>query len=316
MDWKKPLEIGGVIFVVVLLAYLSFNWAMEGVVHARKQVQVPDLKGKSVLSALDALAQLNLTLRKEGSEFDSSVPGGAILRQLPPPGTMVREGKTIRVIISHGGETVFTPTVVGLPLRNAEMMLRQKQLLLGEVSESYSLRVDKGVVLSQDPSGDRSVEKNSLVNVVVSGGAPPSGIILMPDFRQKAVGEAAAWASGVKIEPEVTEDPGSLFPSGTVLGQEPAPDAIVSSNLKVRFTVSARPKGAGPAVAVKHLHYEVSQGSQESLVRIVVVDSNGEREVFNGLRAPGSKIDLDIPQATSARVRIFINGILVEEKVL
>lgn len=315
MDWKKPLEIGGVLAALALLGWFALQWAMEGVVHARRQVQVPDLRGQSVLTALDILAPLNLTLRKDGSEFDGSVPVGAVLRQLPPAGTMVREGKMIRVIVSHGGETVFVPTVVGLPLRNAEMMLRQKQLLLGEVSESYSLRVDKGVVVSQDPRGEGSAEKNALINVVVSGGAPPPGIVLMPEFRQKDLEDARAWADAQKVGLEVAEDRGSLFPAGTILSQSPAPDVIVAAGAPVQLTVSARPKEAGGA-AVRQLRYEVSQGSQSSLVRIMVVDHAGEREVFNGLRAPGSKIDLAIPQTGAARVRIFVNGILVEEKPL
>ena len=315
MDWKKPLEIGGVFIVLAVFAYFAGQWALEGAIHGRKQVQVPDLKAKSVVAALDALAPLNLVLRKDGTEFDSSVPVGAVLRQIPAAGTVVREGKTIRVIISHGGETVFVPSIVSIPLRNAEMMLRQKQLLLGEVSESYSLRVDKGVVLSQDPKGESNAEKNALVNVVVSGGAPPPGIVLMPDFRQKSAAEVKAWADGQKLTPEIAEDAGSLFPAGTVLNQDPGPDAVISAGTAVRFTVSGRPRDAGEAT-VKHLKYEVSQGSAASLVRIMVVDSSGEREVFNGLRDPGSKIDLALPQQTAARVRIFVNGILVEEKPL
>ena len=51
-------------------------------------------------------------------------------------------------------------------------------------------------------------------------------------------------------------------------------------------------------------------------MRIVVINEQGEREVFNGLRSPGSKIDLAIPDAGNSRARIFVNGILVEERDL
>jgi len=65
------------------------------------------------------------------------------------------------------------------------------------------------------------------------------------------------------------------------------------------------------------LRYEIPQGSSESLVRIVMVDQHGERELFNGLRQPGSKVDLQVPKAGGAvRVMIYLNGILVEEKDL
>src|SRR5207302_741010 len=114
------------------------------------------------------------------------------------------------------------------------------------------------VVLSQDPKGESNAEKNALVNVVVSGGQPPPGIVLMPDFRQKNASEVKAWADAQKLTPEIVEDAGSLFPAGTVLSQEPGPDAMVSQGTAVRFSVSGRPRDASSA-GVKHLHYEVSQ---------------------------------------------------------
>ncbi len=307
-----------VVFVgLSLLSYFSLKWAMEGIIHYRREVVVPDLKGKSVQAALDLVSPMNLSLRKESDEFNDGVPIGAILRQAPSAGTTVREGKAIRIVVSQGGETVFVPSLVGLPLRNAELLLRQRQMQLGEVSESYSLRTEKGMVLSQDPKGESSVEKRALVNVVVSAGRPPAGIVLMPDFRQKNVVDAQAWAQGLGVVVKVSTDPTSLFPSGSILTQDPAPDAVVPSGGPVNFLASGRPKvSGGGAAAMKSLHYELPQGSSESLVRIVVIDPYGEREIFNGLRSPGSKIDLAIPDTGASRVRIFVNAVLVEEREL
>ena len=316
MRGLRFIEILLVFGLLAGLGYFSFNWAMEGIIHYRREVVAPDLTGKPVSAALDLLSPLNLALRKEGEEFNDSVPIGSILRQIPPAGTTVREGKAVRIVVSQGGETIFVPNVVGLPVRNAEMLLRQRQLQLGEVSESYSLRTDKGMVLSQDPKGESSVDKNALVNVVVSAGKPPPGIILMPDFRQKNLSEAQPWASGLALTLKVSTDATSLFPNGSILTQDPAPDAVVTTGSKIELTVSGRPKTFSGASQMKSLHYELPQGSSESLVRIVVIDPYGEREIFNGLRAPGSKIDLAIPDTGTSRVRIFVNAILVEEREL
>lgn len=300
-----------------LTAYLSLTWALGALIHNRRERIVPDLRNKAVESALDILSPLNLAVRKEGTEFNESAPIGSIVRQYPPPGTTVREGKIVRVVVSQGGETVFVPPVVGLPLRNAEMMLRQRNILLGEVSESYSVRMDKGRVMSQDPPAEQPVERNALVNVVVSAGKPPSGVVLMPDFRQKNVSEADAWARGVGLDVKVSNEAASLFPKGAILSQEPAPDTVVTTRTKVKILVSGRPDSPEGPAPTKTLHYEVSQGASDSLVRIVVVDRYGERELFNGVRPPGSKIDLAVPDTGKAmRARIFVNGILVEERAL
>ena len=301
---------------LALLGVVAFRWALDAAIHNRPIQVVPELKGKSIAGALDALQPLNLSLVKEGAEFNASVPIGSILRQRPPVDTKVREGKAIRVVVSQGGETVFTPGVSGLPLRNAEMLLRQNQLLLGEVTESYSVKLAKGLVLSQDPKAESSVERNSLVNVVVSAGPAPDGIVLMPDLQRKMLADAQSWAATAGVKLTVLKDEKSLFPYGTILSQEPALDTQVSAKTPVKVTISARQGGAKLPAGGAQFRYQVPQGGSESLVRIVQVDQQGEKELFNGLRAPGSKIELPVPAGARARIKIFLNGILIEEKDL
>jgi serine/threonine-protein kinase len=309
------IEMAAVGAAFLAFCYWALNWGIAGMVHNRKTVTVPELKGRSLPAALDMLSSLDLGLRKTGEEFNSSVPIASILRQQPAPGTVVREGKTIRVVVSQGGHTVLAPAVEGLPLRNAEMMLRQSQLGLGEVSEAYSLKSDKGLVLSQDPKDGTSVERDALVNLVVSGGKPPSGVLLMPDFQRKNVDDVQTWAAGAALKVTVKTDPSSLFPSGTVLTQDPAPDAALSSDSPVVVTVSGR-KAAAAAASSRSFHYELAQGGGDSQVRIVLVDKYGERELFNGLRKAGSKIDVPFQSDGRAHVKIYLNGILVEERDL
>jgi serine/threonine-protein kinase len=311
----RTLEAAAVAAALLAFAYFALNWGLEGVIHSRRTQTVPDLKSRSIAAALDQLAPLNLGLRKTGVEFNASVPISSVLRQDPPAGTVVREGKTIRVVVAQGGQTVLAPAVIGLPLRNAEMMLRQSQLALGEVSESYSLKQDKGMVLSQDPKAEASVERDALINLVVSGGAPPAGVALMPDFLRKNVEEAQAWAAGAGAKLEIKTDSTSLFPHGTVMTQTPAADSVLSPDAKVQLLVSGR-KGAAPTVAAKTFKYELPQSGSESQVRIVVIDKYGERELFNGVRKPGTKVEVPVQETGGARVKIYMNGILVEERDL
>ena len=309
--------IGGLSAAAGLCVFL-LRWGIEGAIHNRPVQVVPDLRGKSVPAALDLLSPLNLAVRKEGTEFNDSVPPGAVLRQNPPAGTKVREGKVVRVVVSQGGQTVFVPSITGLPLRNAEMMLRQSQLSLAPVTESYSLRMEKGMVLSQDPKAESSVQRAALVNVVISGGPPPAGISLMPDFLRKDVSEANSWASANGIKAAVEKDMNALFPAGVIISQEPPADSVLSPETQVKLVISGKVQPVGSQGGRRNVHYEVPQGSSDSHVRIVLVDPYGEREIFNGLRPPGSKVDVDIPDLASgaARLKVFLNGILVEEKDL
>lgn len=307
------LRVGSVGLVLFFLTYFLFSWTMETVIHNRKEVIVPDIAGKPSSSALQTLSEMNLAMKIEGYEFNESVPIGTVLRQVPSAGSTVREGKIVRVVFSQGGESVFIPNLIGLPLRNAELLLRQRQLVLGEVSESYSLKAEKGTVLSQDPRPELSVSKNAMVQVAVSAGLPPAGIVMMPDFRQKKSDEAQQWASQYNVPLALNEDSSSLFPGGTIIDQHPLPDVVVSAGGKVTLTVSSR-KGSASSEKEFRVHYEVSQSGSQRHIRVVALGKSGDREIFNGLRDPGSKIDLSVPYGGAEKIRIFVNGILVEER--
>jgi len=307
------LRVGSVGLVLFFLTYFLFSWTMETVIHNRKEVIAPDIVGKPSSSALQTLSEMNLAMKIEGYEFNESVPIGTVLRQVPGAGSTVREGKIVRVVFSQGGESVFIPNLIGLPLRNAELLLRQRQLMLGEKSESYSLKAEKGTVLSQDPRPELSVSKNEMVHVVVSAGLPPAGIVMLPDFRQKKSDEAQQWASQYNVPLVLNEDASSLFPGGTIIDQNPLPDVVVSAGAKVTLTVSSR-KGSASSEKEFRVHYEVSQSGSQRHIRVVALGKSGDREIFNGLRDPGSKIDLSVPYGGAEKIRIFVNGILVEER--
>ena len=308
------LKIAGLALALFFLTYFLFSWTMDTVIHNRKEVIVPDLQGKSAANALQLVSEGGMAMKIEGHEFNDSVPIGTVLRQSPSAGSTVREGKIIKVVFSQGGESVFTPNLIGLPLRNAELLLRQRQLLLGEVSEAYSLKAEKGTVLSQEPRSEMSVSKNTMVQVVVAAGIPPAGIVLMPDFRQKKIDETYQWASDNKVEVKIIEDAASLFPGGMVIDQSPSADTVVSPESPVSLTVSSRKSAAGQEDREFHILYEIPQSGSQRHIRIVAVSKKSDREIFNGLREPGSKIDLAVPYGSADKVRIFVNGILVEER--
>ncbi|HVC08815.1 MAG TPA: PASTA domain-containing protein [Elusimicrobiota bacterium] len=318
---KEASRFESLFFLAVLVIFGAYllDWAIGAAVHSRKPRAVPDLKGHSLTDALSELSPLDLGLREKSMEFDSSVPIGSILRQDPSADSIVREGKIINVVVSEGGQAEIAPSLAGLPLRNAEMLLRENELGLGEVQEAYSLRFDKGLVMGQDPKEESSVEKNSLVNVTLSAGMPPVGVILMPDFNRKNAAQAQIWGEKDGINVAVSSDPTSLFPYGVVLTQTPDPDTVLQSGATVSFVISGRLGSAPLSRGMRMFSYRIPKGgAAESLLRVVVQDKYGEREVFNGLRRAGQRVAVPIeePAGVTVHVKIFLNGILVEERDL
>ena len=296
------------------IAFVSFNWAFSALVHTRAEKPVPDLINKNGDTALDLLANVNLALRKAGEEYQPDVPAGAVIRQLPPAGILVREGKVVRVWISQGKESVEVPDVTSMPLRDAEFTLKKANLNIGKVDTAYSIEIEKGNIISQNPEPLSLAVKGETVNLVVSNGEPSSNMILMPDFLHKKFAEISNWASNHNLEINVTEDPDSFFPSGTVLEQKPQADMEIIVGETIEVTISSNKEADGSKL--HHVHYELPQGKNDSRVRIILIDSLGEKEVLNELKQAGSKIDLNIPYGGEAVIRIYINGILVRQKEL
>jgi serine/threonine-protein kinase len=309
---KAGVALGLIALFLGVVAFVSFDWAFSALVHSRKEVKVPDITKKSIYVALDSLEEGNLALRKAGEEFQPELPAGSIIRQLPPAGTLVREGKVVRVWISQGTESISVPEVTGLTLRNAELTIRQSYLSVGKKETGYSLTVEKGSVISQDPAAKELLTKGQPVNLVVSGGTPPSSMRLMPDFRQKKLADVNLWASDANIDVQIDEDRNSMFPNGTIVKQSPEPDSEVAPGSSIKITVSTRPAAEGEKM--HRIHYELPQGKDANRVKIVVEDSIGQREVLNEMKQPGSKIDVNIPYGGSATFRIYVDGILVREK--
>lgn len=308
--WLPFIALG----TAIAAAYWSFDWAIGAVIHSRQVVMVPDLSGKSVAEALELLSQPQLGLEKEGEQFDRRFPAGTVVRQAPPAGMMVREGRIVRVMVSQGGETLFVPNLIGQPLRNAQTALQNIGLGIGEIERRPSLRYEKEQVMATDPPAGQIIAKNGLVGIIVSEGPPGAEVLLAPDFIGESLAKTKEWATSHQISVTVREEADISKPEGEVIMQSPTADSPIRPGDTLTVVVN-QASGAvleqGPRI-----HYEVPQGASDRDIRILVVDESGEREVYRKAQAPGSKIDFHVQPRGHARARIFVNGVVIEEQEL
>ncbi len=298
--------------LAVLLMYLTFEWAIGAVVHNRQTVMVPDLTGKGVPETLSLLSSMHLGLSKEGEQFDKLRPAGTVVRQIPAAGMMVREGRIVRIILSQGGETLFVPDVLGQPLRNAQTVLQNSGLSIGEVEHRPSLRYEKDQIIATDPVSGATVNKNTLVNLIVSDGPPGSDVLLAPDFVGRSFPVAKSWASSHDVNLLTREEADMNKRQGEILMQAPTAD----SPIRAGDTMAVVVNNTSISVDGPHVRYEVPQGSSDKDIRILVMDESGEREVYRKSEAPGSRIDFPVSIKGRARARIFVNGIMVDQQDL
>lgn len=304
--------------VLLIFGYILANFTLKKIIHSKEEVVVPNIEKKSLMEALTIVSKSGLGLKKIGERYDPEFPAGTVLLQQPPAGMVVRKGRHINVILSLGGEKVFVPNIVGEDRRTAEIILRQYDLVIGTVSERYSLKYQKNRVISQEPLEGSIVDKKSSVNFVVSLGFPPEGVLIVPDFVTKPVEEAMKWARENNINVEIKEVVLEKYPVNTVVEQFPSGDSVISSQDKLSLSVVkdvTRRTSSEEIFPQYNFVYELPpMGGKEKNVKIVQVSSGKEIVLYNKQTFPGEKILLYVPQRQSSKIRIFIDGILVDEK--
>lgn len=313
---KKYKKFARNVIIFVLFVVLAYKF-IGVLVHSKKEVIVPNLINKPLSEALDIVSKLGLGLKKIGEVYDPNYPTGTVISQQPSAGMRVRQGRFINVVISLGGEKVFVPNVVGEERKKAEVTLRQYNLLVGTVTYRYSLRYTKNRVIEQQPIAESIVDKNSYVDLVVSLGLPPDDIILMPEFINKDVSEVYSWSKKYGLDVEVEYQIVENEPQGKVMRQNPPPDTMVQPGQEIKVVV------ANPSNYTQLSTYETNYnfeyelpfvGDKVKTVKIVQVSTEGEVVLYNKPTSPKEKIRLYIPPKEKSKIRIFVDGVLIDER--
>lgn len=298
-------------FLIAGAAAFSINEIMNALLHARPEVLVPNIERKGLSQALSIVSALDLSLKQEGMEFDDSLPAGTVLRQQPPAGMQVRAGRTIRVYLSKGGQSIYVPEVIGRPLVEAQSILSQEGLQVGAISEIYSDQVEQDRVTNQMPSSGTVVTRGVLVDLEISKGAAPAGIPVVPDFMGQSIDAVREWAKTAGIKLNIKEDAKAVGSPGTVVKQDPnAQQPAVRKEIRVVIvSLLASEKGA-------RISYRVPEEEGPSLVRMVARDNRGESEVYAGEHHGGELVEVPLNVNATTRVRIYVNGLLKDERVI
>jgi beta-lactam-binding protein with PASTA domain/tRNA A-37 threonylcarbamoyl transferase component Bud32 len=139
-----------------------------------KQVAVPDFTGRTEAEAASLGASMGLDVVIAGPQ--PLPPGhpniGLVAAQDPAQGTSVNDGSQVAVFIGEV-EQATVPDVVGKTEAEATSAINSAGLVTNK-TEVASTNVPAGSVISQDPNGNTTVDRGSVVNIVVSTGPPPT----------------------------------------------------------------------------------------------------------------------------------------------
>jgi beta-lactam-binding protein with PASTA domain len=185
--------------VLMTVALISALTAMQMAIHGR-EVAIPKLVGLSPSEAERAGAALGLQVVVERQFYSPDIPEGKIMTQMPPPGTKVRRGWSIRVAQSLGPLRVAIPDVTGGSERVAELNILRRGLSLGAIAHVNLPDVPVDQVISQSPPANASGVAAPKISLLVSDGPAPV-IYLMPNLTGQPLGSAMLTLqdAGIKV---------------------------------------------------------------------------------------------------------------------
>ena len=91
-----------------------------------------------------------------------------MLRQHPPPSAILHHGGSIDLHVTRGAPQVAVPDVRGMPVDEAQRVLRQSQLSPGDVTYRTIPGGEPNRVIATDPAAGKNVDAGSTVDVIAA----------------------------------------------------------------------------------------------------------------------------------------------------
>ncbi|OGF51060.1 MAG: hypothetical protein A2231_00225 [Candidatus Firestonebacteria bacterium RIFOXYA2_FULL_40_8] len=308
MDKEKLKTIGVFALIFIVTVYLTMAYVIRG-----KQVIVPNIKGFPVEEARKISVSKGLYLKEGTESFSESIPDGCVMAQDPIEGAYVKAGRTVYVTVSRGLRMVTVPDIKDQNARQAKILLSQSGLNLGITSRITTRNIPEGYVIAQNPPASSLIKRNAAVNVLASSGEKEIYYV-MPNLMGKKYETVRKSLYNVKLNVgNVSYKTVSGYDKGSVVNQYPLPGAMVKKNGVVDLTVNyAENEKQYRLISVL---YTVARGGLSvKRVRLVILDNDGVREIYNDMSRSGSTIEKSVRVSGSVILQVFINNEMVEER--
>jgi serine/threonine-protein kinase len=222
--------------VLVAVALLSAITTIRLTIHGRQE-SMPKLVGVPLESAQRITAGLGLELKVEDKIYSTQYPANEIAQQMPPPGTPLKMGQHVHVLVSLGPPQLTVPNLVGDSVRAARITAIQRGLAVGDVAV-LPWPSDADQVVAQDPPPATTPVRTPTVNLLISGGEEPPAY-LCPRFIGQPIADVrrVLEKNGFKIG-EVTPVPTDGGSQGIILAQSPPSGSKIGSDAVFNFQVS------------------------------------------------------------------------------
>ena len=236
---KKHKVLSSIIGLILLFA-ITIGLTI-GISNATrpKDVEIPNLVGKTVDEAKDILKQNKLNYVEESQEYNTEVPEGQIISQNPPyvQGRRIKENTSIKVVVSKGTETTTVPKLKGLTKEEAQDAADKAKIKL-DFQEETSKTVEAGVIIKQEKAEGETVNAGDTIKVYISIGTGIKQVKVVSVVGQdEETAKQTLQDLGLVIE-KVNYSKDKTQSNGVVLEQSVSAGTTVDEGSKITLTVN------------------------------------------------------------------------------
>ncbi|MFC0473126.1 Stk1 family PASTA domain-containing Ser/Thr kinase [Halalkalibacter kiskunsagensis] len=289
------------------------------------EVEVPNVIELPFEEAEEELRAHKLHAEREDIK-DDIIEKNYVIRQSQSPGSVVKEGSTIKLYVSLGKEEIELENVVGMHINTAESRLKRMGFQV-EKDETETDEHSPGLVLSQNPDeGSIVIVDETTVYLTYS----VEKEIRLQDLKNRYESSVQQYLLEEGLVGRYDYEFSNSVDSGRVISQSPSPYTVLNSGDEVRIVIS-RGKEPEPEPepeedptyqwevrqVISMSEQEVEEGKTVE-IRIVYRDAttNGEDQVFVDETISETAeyvVPLTVSPSQSGSFDLYINGQLEKQ---
>ena len=269
--------------IIALFLLIALIFGSYQILNAGK-ISVPSLVGMSQGEAKNDLKDLGLNIQVVEEVFSEDVAKGKIIATKPGGGGKISPAGTVGLIVSKGQERIIVPTLNGLTPDVASGKISDLGLSVGQINESFDMKIAAGFVIGTDPKVGSEVRRKSIVNLIVSKGVEQ---LALPSYVGKGGEQALSELNDLGFDVNVKYSFSDSIFKGQVITQRPERSDLISKGSKIELEIS---KGSEFVFVPNVLGKNKNDASVDLENLGLKVSAKGSGKVNNISPAIGSKV--------------------------
>lgn len=172
---SRPLWVNIVVGIAILvIIFLLFVFSLNKLTHHGESKTVPSITGKPIGEVRDILEGQGFELVVQDSVYYDTIPPATVIKQVPEADAVVKVNRTVYVTVNRTvPPDVEMPNLIGYTLRNAEMVLKNMGLRVGDTTSRPDFA--KNSILEQSFNGQSirpgtKIKMGSEISLIIGSG--------------------------------------------------------------------------------------------------------------------------------------------------